>query len=61
VLATLGLYLMVILRSLDARSWPRTGWGPSWWSALLSGFSFQVVYNIAMSAGLAPVKGSRCR
>ena len=24
---------------------------------LISGFAFQVIYNIAMSAGLAPVKG----
>jgi len=24
---------------------------------LMSGFAFQVIYNIAMSAGLAPVKG----
>ena len=23
----------------------------------MSGFAFQVIYNIAMSAGLAPVKG----
>jgi rod shape determining protein RodA len=25
--------------------------------AIISGFAFQVVYNITMSAGLAPVKG----
>jgi rod shape determining protein RodA len=25
--------------------------------AILSGFAFQVLYNITMSAGLAPVKG----
>ena len=24
---------------------------------IISGFSFQVIYNVAMSAGLAPVKG----
>ena len=35
----------------------RTGSGPSWSSAIISGFAFQVLYNITMSAGLAPVKG----
>ena len=33
------------------------GTGPTWWSGLISCFAFQVMYNIAMSAGLAPVKG----
>ena len=35
----------------------RTGTGPTSWSGLITGFTFQVVYNITMSAGLAPVKG----
>jgi len=57
VLATLGLYLMVILRSLDAAKLAKDRLGAFLVVGLLSGFSFQVVYNIAMSAGLAPVKG----
>ena len=57
VLATLGLYLVVILRSLDAAKLAKDRLGAFLVVGLLSGFSFQVVYNIAMSAGLAPVKG----
>ncbi len=30
---------------------------PTWSSAILATFAFQVIYNITMSAGLAPVKG----
>ena len=37
--------------------WPRTVSAPiSCWACSLS-FTFQVIYNITMSAGLAPVKG----
>jgi rod shape determining protein RodA len=57
VLATLGLYLFVIVRSLDAAKLARDRVGAFLVVALLSGFGFQVVYNITMSAGLAPVKG----
>ena len=39
------------------RGWPRTASArTSWWGSS-RGFTFQVVYNITMSAGLAPVKG----
>ncbi len=57
VLVTLGLYLLVILRSLDAARMAKDRLGAFLVVGLISGFTFQVVYNITMSAGLAPVKG----
>lgn len=57
VLVALGLYLFVILRSLDAASLARDRVGALLVVAIISGFGFQVLYNITMSAGLAPVKG----
>ena len=57
VLVTLGLYLFVIVRSLDAAKLSRDRVGAFLVVAIVSGFAFQVVYNITMSAGLAPVKG----
>lgn len=57
VLATLGLYLFVMLRSIEAARLAKDRTGAYLVIGLLSGFAFQVVYNITMSAGLAPVKG----
>ncbi|MCC6162001.1 MAG: rod shape-determining protein RodA [Acidobacteria bacterium] len=57
VLATLGLYLFVLIRSLDAARLARDRIGAYLVVGLVSCFAFQVIYNIAMSAGLAPVKG----
>jgi rod shape determining protein RodA len=57
VLVTLALYLFVIVRSLDAAKLARDRVGAFLVVAIISGFGFQVVYNITMSAGLAPVKG----
>jgi rod shape determining protein RodA len=57
VLVTLALYLFVIVRSLDAAKLARDRVGAMLVVAILSGFGFQVLYNITMSAGLAPVKG----
>ena len=57
VLATLGLYLFVLLRSLEAARLARDRIGAYLVVGLISCFAFQVIYNIAMSAGLAPVKG----
>ena len=53
----LGLYLFVILRSLDAARVARDAAGTYLVAGIVAGFTFQVVYNITMSAGLAPVKG----
>jgi rod shape determining protein RodA len=57
VLVTLGLYLLVILRALDAARVAGDRLGAYLVVGLLSGFAFQVIYNITMSVGLAPVKG----
>lgn len=57
VLMALGLYLFVLLRSLDAARLAKDKVGTYLVVGIVSGFAFQVMYNITMSAGLAPVKG----
>jgi rod shape determining protein RodA len=57
VLLAIGLYLFVIMRCLDAAKLAKDRLGAMVVIGILSGFAFQVVYNITMSAGLAPVKG----
>jgi rod shape determining protein RodA len=57
VLVALGLYLFVILRALEAARLSRDRIGSYLVLGVLASFTFQVVYNISMSAGLAPVKG----
>jgi rod shape determining protein RodA len=57
VLAVLGLYLFVILRSLEAARLAKDRLGAYLVGGIISGFAFQVVYNVAMAVGLAPVKG----
>ena len=57
VLVALGLYLFVILRTLEAASLAKDRPGSYLVLGVLACFTFQVVYNITMSAGLAPVKG----
>jgi rod shape determining protein RodA len=57
VLVALGLYLFVIFRSLEAARLAKDRIGAYLVGGIISGFAFQVIYNITMSAGLAPVKG----
>jgi rod shape determining protein RodA len=57
VLFVLSLYLLVIWRSLEAARLAKDRLGVYLVMGLLSSFAFQVIYNITMSAGLAPVKG----
>jgi rod shape determining protein RodA len=57
VLVALGLYLFVILRSIEAARLAKDRLGSYLVLGVLASFTFQVVYNITMSAGLAPVKG----
>ena len=57
VLVALGLYVFVILRALEAASLAKDRLGSYLVLGVLASFTFQVVYNITMSAGLAPVKG----
>jgi len=57
VLMALGLYLFVILRALEAAALSKDRLGSYLVLGVLASFTFQVIYNITMSAGLAPVKG----
>ena len=57
VLVALGLYLFVILRSLESARLAKDRLGSYLVLGVLASFTFQVIYNITMSAGLAPVKG----
>jgi rod shape determining protein RodA len=57
VLVVLGLYLFVIIRSLEAARLAKDRLGAYLVGGIVAGFAFQVIYNIAMSVGLAPVKG----
>lgn len=57
VLVALGLYLFIIARSLDAARLARDRLGALLTVGIVAGFGFQVLYNITMSAGFAPVKG----
>jgi rod shape determining protein RodA len=57
VIVALGLYLFVILRALAAARLAKDRLGAYLVLGVLASFTFQVVYNITMSAGLAPVKG----
>jgi rod shape determining protein RodA len=57
VLATLGLYLFVVLRSFEAARLSKDRHGAYLVTGLITGFTFQVLYNTTMAAGMAPVKG----
>lgn len=57
VLVALGLYLFVILRSIEAARLAKDRLGAYLVGGIIAGFAFQVIYNVTMSAGLAPVKG----
>jgi rod shape determining protein RodA len=57
VLVVLGLYLVVIWRSIEAARLAKDRLGVYLVMGLLASFTFQVIYNVTMSAGLAPVKG----
>ena len=56
-LVALGLYLFVILRSVEAARLAKDRLGSYLVLGVLASFTFQVIYNVTMSAGLAPVKG----
>jgi rod shape determining protein RodA len=57
VLVALGLYLFVIIRALDAARLSKDRLGAYLVLGVLASFTFQVIYNVTMAAGLAPVKG----
>jgi len=53
----LGLYLLVLWRSLEAAQLARDRVGAFLAAGLAAILAFQVIYNVAMVAGLVPVKG----
>lgn len=57
VALTLGLYLLVLWRALETAQLARDRVGAFLAAGLAAVFAFQVVYNVAMVAGLVPVKG----
>ena len=57
VVATLGLYLALLWRCFDIARLARDRLGAILVSCLTATLTFQVVYNVAMVAGLLPVKG----
>ena len=57
VFVVLALYLLVLWRMLEVARLARDRLGAFLVAALAGSFGFQVVYNVAMVAGLVPVKG----
>jgi rod shape determining protein RodA len=57
VAAVLGLYLLVLFRALEAARLARDRLGAMLVAGIAATLTFQVVYNVAMVAGLVPVKG----
>jgi rod shape determining protein RodA len=57
VLVVLGLYLFVLWRALETAMLARDRVGAFLAAGIAATLAFQVVYNVAMVAGLVPVKG----
>jgi rod shape determining protein RodA len=57
VVVALGLYLLVVWRMLETARLARDRLGAFLAAGVAAVFAFQVVYNVAMVAGLVPVKG----
>lgn len=57
VLVVLGLYLLVLWRALETAQVARDRVGAFLAAGIAATLAFQVVYNVAMVAGLVPVKG----
>jgi rod shape determining protein RodA len=57
VVSVLSLYLLVIWRMLETAQLARDRVGAFLVAGIAATFTFQVVYNVAMVAGLVPVKG----
>jgi rod shape determining protein RodA len=57
VVVVLGLYMFVLWRSFETAGMARDRVGVFLATAVASLLAFQVVYNVAMVAGLVPVKG----
>jgi rod shape determining protein RodA len=57
VAVVLGLYLLVLWRGLETAHLARDRTGVFLVAGIMGALTFQVIYNVAMVAGLVPVKG----
>jgi rod shape determining protein RodA len=57
VIVVLGLYLLVLWRGLETAHLARDRVGAFLVAGIMGALCFQVIYNVAMVAGLMPVKG----
>jgi len=57
VVVGLGLYLLVLWRGLETAHLARDRVGAFLVAGIMGSLGFQVIYNVAMVAGLVPVKG----
>ena len=57
VVAVLGLYMFVLWRAFETAQMARDRVGAFLAAGIAAILSFQVIYNVAMVAGLVPVKG----
>jgi rod shape determining protein RodA len=57
VVVVLGLYLFILWRAMDTAQMARDRVGAFLAAGVTTVLAFQVVYNVAMVAGLVPVKG----
>ena len=57
VASVLALYLLVLWRALETAQLARDRVGAFLAAGIAATLAFQVVYNVAMVAGLVPVKG----
>jgi rod shape determining protein RodA len=57
VVVVLGLYLFILWRAMDTAQMARDRVGAFLAAGVATVLAFQVVYNVAMVAGLVPVKG----
>ena len=57
VVVVLGLYLLVLWRGLETAHLARDRVGAFLVAGIMGSLAFQVIYNVAMVAGLVPVKG----
>jgi len=57
VVVVLGLYIFILWRAMDTAQMARDRVGAFLAAGVAAVLAFQVVYNVAMVAGLVPVKG----
>ena len=61
VVAVLGLYMFILWRAFETAQMARDRVGAFLAAGIAAILSFQVIYNVAMVAGLVPSRACRCR